>query len=105
MQMTIWEIQNSYRTAKNKEKQIGILAELNDCSIKDIKKILDIDKKPVEEKPKEIAGEDIISKLFERLEVLDKEIKDKEEEYRKISIAIEVLENLRKEDYERIIQQ
>lgn len=91
MQMTIWEIQNSYRTAKNKEKQIGILAELNDCSIKDIKKILDIDKKPVEESPKEIAGEDIISKLFERLDVLDKEIKDKEEEYRKISIAIEVL--------------
>ena len=94
MQMTIWEIQNSYRTAKNKEKQIGILAELNDCSIKDIKKILDIDKKPVlprEEKPKEIVGEDIISKLFERLDVLDKEIKDREEEYRKISIAIEVL--------------
>ena len=45
MQMTEGEIRRSYRAAKQKERQIRILAELNDCSVAKIKAILD-DKKP-----------------------------------------------------------
>lgn len=40
MHMTNGEIVRSYRTAKEKKKQIEILAELNACSTADIKKIL-----------------------------------------------------------------
>lgn len=31
MEMSVGEIKRSYDQAKNKERQIGILAELNDC--------------------------------------------------------------------------
>lgn len=111
MQMTPDEIRRNYREAKNKNRQIDILADLNECSRKEIEKILNMDSKKAEncEEPKHIPTEnssgEIIGKLFARLDILDKEIKEKEAEYKNIIIAIEVLENLRKEDYGRIIQQ
>jgi len=40
MEMTKGEICREYRTSKNKGKQIKILAQLNCCSVKDIREIL-----------------------------------------------------------------
>lgn len=45
MQMTEGEIRRSYREAREKKKQIRILAELNACSVAEIQAILD-GKKP-----------------------------------------------------------
>jgi hypothetical protein len=41
MQMTNEEIYRDYRQAKDPKKQIGILAELNQCDRRTIKKIID----------------------------------------------------------------
>ena len=41
MQMTEGEIVREYRTAKNRTKQISILADLNECSKKTIREILE----------------------------------------------------------------
>ena len=41
MYFTPSEIRKMYREAKNKRKQIEILADLNDCSVDEIKKILE----------------------------------------------------------------
>ena len=41
MQMTEGEIRASYRQAKDKKKQIGILADLNSCPKEEIKRILE----------------------------------------------------------------
>ena len=40
MEMTAHEIVRSYKEAKDKKKQVGILAQLNLCTPEDIKKIL-----------------------------------------------------------------
>lgn len=40
MEMTAHEIVRSYKKAKDKKKQVGILAQLNLCTPEDIKKIL-----------------------------------------------------------------
>lgn len=40
MEMTANEIVRSYKEAKDKKKQVGILAQLNLCTPEDIKKIL-----------------------------------------------------------------
>lgn len=96
MQMSVGEIQRSYNTAKNKKAQIGILAELNDCSVEEIEKIIGVEsgrrKEPAEVPvvPTELTRGEIMDMLFGRMDVLDKEIKRLEEEYRNLSITIEV---------------
>lgn len=102
MQMTVGEIQRNYEQAKDKEKQIGILADLNCCSREEIKNIVGVESKRREQKisepkyPKstELSRGEILERLFGRLDLLDHEIKKLEEEYRKVYNAIEVLGTL-----------
>lgn len=50
MQMTNEEIIKSYKEAKNKQKQIKILADLNCCRPMEIKKIVGVEEPKKEEK-------------------------------------------------------
>lgn len=97
MEMTHDEIRRNYREAKNKTKQVGILAELNNCSRKEIEEILGLLKNPIEpcktENPEFTRGE-IMDMLFGKIDALDRQIKRLEEEYRNISITIEVLRKI-----------
>ena len=43
MEMSVGEIKRSYDQSKNKERQIGILAELNDCDRSEIEKIISVE--------------------------------------------------------------
>lgn len=106
MQMTDDEIRRNYNEAKNQKAQIGILADLNDCSKEKIKQILGLDKKPEVKK----ENPDVIQKLYDKLDFLDEEIKRYEkakqdcekliavfeEDYQKVIIAIQVIANLDK---------
>ena len=106
MQMTDDEIRRNYNEAKNQKAQIGILADLNDCSKAKIKQILGLDKKPEVEEKKP----DVIQKLYDKLDFLDEEIKRYEkakqdcekliavfeEDYQKVIVAIQVIANLDK---------
>ena len=85
MQMTDSEIIRNYNQAKDKKLQVGILADLNCCSKDKIEQILGIAKKPQEK------SDNIMDMLFAKLDAIDCQIKDLEEEYRKVGIAIEVL--------------
>lgn len=89
MEMGHEEIKISYRNAKQKKKQLGILADLNCCSREEIKKIV----QEAEDSP----DNDIIHRLYNRLDFLDREIRERETEYKKIVIALEVLSKNRKE--------
>lgn len=105
MEMSVGEIKRSYDQAKNKERQIAILAELNDCDRSEIEKIISVENRrekhePVnvaEENPddKEIGLDDVMNTLFSRLDELEKQIKPLEEEYRNIKIAIDVIAKVR----------
>ena len=105
MEMSVGEIKRSYDQAKNKERQIGILAELNDCDRSEIEKIISVESmreqhepvKSVVEKPseKEMGLNDVMNTLFSRLDELEKKIKPLEEEYRNIKIAIDVIAKVR----------
>ena len=92
MQMTDDEIRRNYNEAKNQKAQIGILADLNDCSKAKIKQILGLDKKPEVEKEKP----DVIQKLYEKLDFLDEEIK----RYEKAKQDCEKLIAVFEEDYQ-----
>ena len=105
MEMSVGEIKRSYDQAKNKERQIGILAELNDCNRSEIEKIISAESRrnqceiaqAVVEKPseKEMGLNDVMNTLFSRLDELEKKIKPLEEEYRNIKIAIDVIAKVR----------
>lgn len=86
--MTGREICMSYRQAKDKKKQMQILAELNNVKRIHIIKILleHGEKLP----PKEME------KLYERLDVLDGKIYEMEEEYREIVNALNSRGNKKK---------
>lgn len=84
MEMGQEEIRINYRNAKYPKRQIGILAELNCCSREEIKKI-------IQETEKGSPDSDIINRLYNRLDLLDREIREREIEYKKIVIALEVL--------------
>ena len=102
MQMSVGEIKRSYDEAKNKKTQISILAELNCCTKEEIAKIIDAENKR-REKPaetnkiphEELKLSQINEMLYARLDELEKDIKALEEEYRKVSIAAEVLANMK----------
>lgn len=104
MQMTVGEIQRNYKEAKNKKRQIGILADLNCCSRGDIEKIVKVENKRDKDKEepaepiscdKEYGVNAILESLFARLDALDQEIKEREEEFRKINTTIEVLSSMK----------
>ena len=105
MEMSVGEIKRSYDQAKNKRRQIDILAELNDCDRYEIEKIISVESmrvqhepvKVVVEKPseKEMGLDDVMNTLFSRLDELEKKIKPLEEEYRNIKIAIDVIAKVR----------
>ena len=105
MEMSVGEIKRSYDQAKNKRRQIDILAELNDCDRSEIEKIISAESrreqhepvKAVVEKPSEneMGLNDVMNTLFSRLDELEKKIKPLEEEYRNIKIAIDVIAKVR----------
>lgn len=103
MQMSVGEIKRSYDEAKYKQRQIGILAELNGCTKEEIVKIIDAENRrkgkngETSETPQEEPKlSQIKEMLYARLDELEKDIKALEEEYRKVSIAAEVLGNMKK---------
>lgn len=57
MEMTNEEIIKSYKEAKNKQKQIKILADLNGCRPMEIKKIVGVEEPKKEEKKIEAVEE------------------------------------------------
>lgn len=98
MEMSTAEIKRSYEQAKNKKQQICILADLNCCRTEEIEKILAVEQRrnaTVEEKAKISNREPKLSEikkgLFDRLDELESQIKMLEEEYQKVTIAIDVL--------------
>lgn len=93
MQMTAGEIKRSYDQAKDKERQIGILADLNCCTREAIAVILDVEsrKKPRASEQK-ITGIDAAEQaLYAVLDDLESEIRNLEEEYKSVKKAIDVL--------------
>lgn len=102
MQMTVGEIKRNYDQAKNKSRQIGILADLNCCSREDIEKILAVESSRTS-KEETITYTDslnldgVFDILYHRLDELEGEIKLLEEEYLKVKNAIEVLGKVRSE--------
>lgn len=86
--MTAAEIKRSYEQAKKPEKQIRLLAELNDCSEDDIRELLEIREEPPAIEPK---NSKIMDLLENELESVEKQIQVLEERYRKILAAIDVI--------------
>ena len=104
MEMSVGEIKRSYKQAKNKVQQIGILADLNSCSHEEIEKIIaeeDERRIPVPEPVRiPVASpklSEVMAMLYSTLEDIEAEIKTLEEEYRKVTIAIEVLGKVEEE--------
>lgn len=103
MKMSVSEIKRNYNEAKNKNRQIGILADLNCCSKEEIKKIVAVEnsreqkkeKAPVSPVEKELSVNDVVNKLYVRMEELDSQIKLLEKEYRNIVITLGVLAELK----------
>ncbi len=97
MQMTEGEIRRSYGAAKNKNAQIGILADLNACSTDHIKQILETENlKTVvpHVEPQEPTKSEILNVLFAKIDSIDEQIKALEKEYKDVHTAIEVISAL-----------
>lgn len=92
MQMTDGEICSSYREAKNKAEQIQILADLNCTKRADIIEILIKRGEDViihipsrgQNRKKDLSHDEYIKALFKRLDILDEQIAQRENEYREI---------------------
>lgn len=93
--MSTEEILREYRGAKNKKQQITILADQNLCTRSEIIKILieageDMEcMKPKKSEKEAVAPvkalpDVILAALYEKMDLLDKEITAKEEEYKQI---------------------
>lgn len=88
MVMSKYEIKRDYNSAKDKKKQIIILADLNGCTAKEIKDIIE-DKNPlVESVFKEI------DRVEAEMQRLQDELKKNEEWYNKLLVSVEVINNL-----------
>lgn len=94
MEMSVGEIKRIYDQSKNKERQIGILADLNCCTRDAIVKILDVEcsrEKPSAHEQK-LTGIDAAEQaLYAVLDDLESEIRSLEEEYKSVKKAIDVL--------------
>ena len=99
MVMSREEILRDYKSAKNRRRQVQILADLNCCSRAEIERILDLEK-PTDSSP--AAGAETEERdpfeawLHGRLDSMDAEIKALEEKYRKYDAALEALWEFRK---------
>ena len=97
MQMTENEIRRNYRQAKHPKRQIGILADLNDCSRRVIEEVLGLREPKI--KPSEQATSliqtfnkaEVSNLLFDKLDALEKAIKELEDEYRRTVSTLEVI--------------
>lgn len=78
--MTEREICRSYHNAKNKAQQIRILAELNAVDSLEIIKILS--------RGRETLPDSVFNKICKRLDELDREIMEREREYKAIAAAL-----------------
>lgn len=86
MQMSVAEIRRAYSQAKNKKKQVYILADLNGCSLKEILDIVHTEKAKEPEKPKEEWIPTPEQKaLIDRLDELDGMIGKLEKEYQEVA--------------------
>ena len=111
MYMTEAEIYRDYRQARHKNRQIGILADLNGCSKEEIEAVIAKYEKqnevtaPVEVLPPEAPPPEapppeqaetgyVLSRLYEELDQLNAEIRRMEERYKETTIAIKVLSAL-----------
>lgn len=106
MYMTDSEIYRDYRQARHKSRQIGILADLNGCSKEEIEAVIAKYEKqnevtaPVEAPPPEAPPPEqaetgyVLSRLYEELDRLNAEIRQREEQYKETTIAIKVLSAL-----------
>lgn len=105
MEMSVGEIKRSFDQAKDKKRQIGILADLNCCDRSEIEKIISAENRGEHHEPVRAAAEkmskkamgldEVIDILFVRLDELEEKIKPLEEEYRNIKIAIDVIAKVR----------
>ena len=99
MQMTVGEIKRSYDHAKDKNRQVRILADLNCCTEDQILTILDVETNRNREPEQKSSGADVaVQVLYGILDELESEIRNLEEEYRSVKTAIDVLMN-RKENH------
>lgn len=106
MYMTEVEIYRDYRQARHKNRQIGILADLNGCGKEEIEAIITKYEKqnevtapveaPLPEAPPPEQAETgyVLSRLYEELDQLNVEIRRLEERYKETTIAIKVLSAL-----------
>lgn len=78
--MTDYEICYSYRNAKCQEQQIQVLADLNATEKTQIIAVLI-------KNGEEIPGK-ITKRLYKRLDTLEKQIREREREYREIAAAL-----------------
>ncbi|MCR5755529.1 MAG: hypothetical protein K6G30_12060 [Acetatifactor sp.] len=90
MEMSHEEIKRDYITAKNPEKQIKILADLNACSVEEIKNILGI-KPPLKRLQEELSG-DVTMEIWlqKKMDEADQQIKAWEEKYKSYASALKV---------------
>lgn len=94
MVMSREEILRDYKSAKNRRRQVQILADLNCCSRAEIERILGLEKPDGAAPAAGIETEErspFEAWLHGRLDSMDAEIKALEEKYRKYANAIEVL--------------
>lgn len=73
MTMTDDEIIVRHRQAKDKKEQIRILAELNDCSVEEIKEIVSAKKEKSNSKG-QVTVDDAINIIRKEIQSIDKEI-------------------------------
>ena len=108
MQMTETEIVRSYKEAADPAGQIRILAQLNDCSPEKIAQIVGLSEVPklkTGRKPKarssvqsvsdqQSSVQDVLENLYQRMDELEIEIREKEAKYKEIATAIKVLSEM-----------
>lgn len=94
MQMTDEEIRRSYREAKYPKQQLSILADLNCCSVAEIKAIVE-----PRTSPKKLTDiEQMIQSFFEEMERVEREIQRLEVRYTNIKGVIDALSKMVEDD-------
>lgn len=89
MEMTDKQIIDMYKRSKHPDRQVKILAELNDCTQEEILEILGLKE---DKKPTEITKEDPLELwLHNKIDETDKKIKELEDLYRNYVATLAVL--------------
>lgn len=92
MEMTNEEIIKSYNEAKNKQKQIKILADLNSCRPIEIKKIVGIEEPKQEEKKATEKKTVSIDRMREDLAIKVEAVEEKPAELKSQNATVEPVE-------------